>query len=150
MDTIQKLLSDSEENDENRVRYICRKCSQNLKRSSHQCDSKDSKFGNEINQPCICTCCHSTFMRRQVVLFEKKNYDFKNKSVDTALSKNFRCKKSIYEFICKMCHGCLHNRRDAFPSIPQNAFCRSSKYAEKSSNDSGSNGKINDNVIKVI
>ena len=33
MDTIQKLLSDSEENDENRVRYICQKCSQNLKRS---------------------------------------------------------------------------------------------------------------------
>ena len=83
----------------NRVRYICQKCSQNLKRSSHQCDSKDSKFGNKINEPCICTCCHSTFMRRQVVLFEKKNYDFKNKCVDTALSKNFRCKKSIYE--CK-------------------------------------------------
>ena len=120
-----------------------RKCSQNLKRS-HQCDSKDSKFGNKINEHCICTCCRSTFMRRQVVLFEKKNYDFKNKSVDTALSKNFWCKKSIHEFICKMCHRCLLKRRDVFSSIPQNAFCRSSKYAEKSSNDSGSNGKIND------
>ena len=142
-ETVQKLLCNLKGNDENRVRYICQKCSHNLKKPSHACERKDSKLDHKSSEPCFCTCCHSQFMRKQVVLFEKKNYDFKNKSVNTALGKNCRYKKCIYEYICKTCHGTLRKRRDAFPSIPNNAFCRT-MYTEKSSNECGNSGKSNE------
>ena len=112
-ETVQKLLCNLKGNDENRVGYICQKCSHNLKKPSHACERKDSKLDHKSSEPCFCTCCHSQFMRKQVVLFEKKNYDFKNKSVNTALGKNCRYKKCIYEYICKTCHGTLRKRRSA-------------------------------------
>ena len=131
--------------DQHTVKYICRKCSQNLKRSSIDSGKKELKINiSKVCESCTCTCCHETFQRKQVILFEKKNYDFNNKCVQNALDKICRCKKSIYEFICKPCHGSLRKQRNAFPSIPKNAFCRSLSPEKLSPKNCGSNGRLDD------
>ena len=53
---------------------------------------------------CTCTCCHKDgLLRCDCVIFIRKNYDFSNRIVATALLKRYREPRNK-EFICNMCH----------------------------------------------
>ena len=56
----------------------------------------------------LCTGCHRIFdNRKNVVLFARKKYDLTSDPAQTALKKEFRCKRSLYEYMCLECHSCL-------------------------------------------
>ena len=123
------------------VLYVCRRC--NCRLRGVQSESADNVY-NEMTHPSsfLCTCCHKVFhQRKQVILFKVGNYNFDNNIVGEALSKQMRCKNSIYEFICSECHGCLRHKERKFPIFPKDAYCRKAKcdslsnYCDKNSND---------------
>ena len=119
VDSVKEVLS--KYNDENKVIFVCLQCRYYLKGLSMGNNKNELKKPSDETEY-LCTCCHGMFQRKkQVVFFKKKNYDFENKCVQVALSEKVRCKKSIYEHICKGCHSQLKN---TFPRIPENAHCR--------------------------
>ena len=99
-DEVQELFVKIIEQCKKKVLYICRKCSYGL-RGVHN-DSAKNVYSEMTNPSSfLCTSCHKVFHnRKQVNVFKRKNYDFGNKIVAEALSKDMRCKSSIIEFIC--------------------------------------------------
>ena len=140
------------------ILYVCKDCNFSL-RGLETCKGENVYSEMTNFSSFLCTCCHKVFhIRKQVNLFKRKNYDFGNKIVGEALSKEFRCKNSIYEFICVECHGCLRSAKGKFPRFPKDAFCQKEKcdnncdpvsigvkYAKKC--DKLNNGKKCDKVI---
>ena len=106
-DEILELFAKAIEQCKEKVLYVCRKCSFGLRRVRN---NNAENVYSEMTNPSsfLCTLCHKVFhKRKQVHLFRRKNYDFENRVVAEALSKEMRCKSSIYEFICVDCHKCL-------------------------------------------
>ena len=126
-DEVQELFVKAIEQCKKKVLYVCRKCNFGLKGVRN--DSAENVY-NEMTNPSsfLCTSCHKVFHeRKQVNLFKRKNYNFDNKIVAEALSKEVRCKSSIYEFICVDCHQCLRHAKGKFPKIPKDAYFKNKK-----------------------
>ena len=126
-DEVQEAFLKHIEQSKRSVLYVCKRCNFRLK--NFRKDNVENVY-NELTNPSsfLCTCCHKVLHeRRQVHLFRRKNYNFDNKIVAEALSKEVRCKSSIYEFICKECHQCLRQAKGKFPRCPKDAYCRKGK-----------------------
>ena len=106
------------------VAHVCKRCHWDLKYSKHTDDSEPTKKGyadilKDIEY--LCTSCHGTFKKRNdVVLFKKQNYNFANEEIRNILNKNTRCKQSIYEYMCKVCHEKLRNPHFRSTSVQPN------------------------------
>ena len=80
----------------------------------------------------FCTCCHQEKKsRKQIVYFKLKNYDFGNKVVSNALAGDIYCKKSLFEYICRVCHQALHIGRGSFPIMPPKAIAKMGKICKE-------------------
>ena len=91
------------------VAHVCKGCHWSLKYSKYgySC-SPSAEILKDIDY--VCTSCHSRFRNRNaVVVFRKQNYNFDNEAIRKILNKNRRCKQSIYEYMCKVCHEKLRN-----------------------------------------
>ena len=123
-DEILELFAKAIEQCKEKVLYVCRKCSFGLRGVRN---NNAENVYSEMTNPSsfLCTSCHKVFhKRKQVHLFKRKNYDFENRVVAEALSKEMRCKSSIYEFICVDCHKCLRRAKGKFPKFPKDVYCR--------------------------
>ena len=97
---------------------------------------KEPKFPGKkqkVNEPDLyfCTCCHQEKSRKQIVYFELKNYDFGNKVVSNALAGDVYCKKSLFEYICRVCHRALCIGRGSFLIMPPNAIAKKGKICKE-------------------
>ena len=129
-DEVQEAFIENIEKSRKKVLYVCRVCHFSLR--GLRSDNRQNVY-NEMTNPSsfLCTCCHKVFhIRKQVNLFKRKNYNFDNSIVAKALSKEVRCKCSIYEFICVECHGCLRSAKGKFPKFPKDAYCRKAECDE--------------------
>ena len=67
----------------------------------------DDTAESKTKHGCVCTCCHKkNIIRKNCVIFVKKNYDFKNDVIVHALENRYR-ERNNKEFICKPCHNKL-------------------------------------------
>lgn len=110
-----------------KVCYVCKKCHRSLKKQPTK--PLESADNPETKKPCdtkyICTCCHQDkHSRKYVVMFQRKNYDFKNESVVFCLEDSMRSKCGLFEYICKTCHKSL---KDRHPRVPIKSAARKLK-----------------------
>ena len=62
----------------------------------------------------VCTSCQRMFIQKNIKLFDEKNYDGKNSTIQQFLSKRFKVMNKS-EFICKPCHRALSNNKPKLP-----------------------------------
>ena len=121
-ENVYKAFSKIVDRTDSDLMYVCRDCHISLRNGKPPPSNGISMKFCETDF--LCTCCHKLFTdRKKVVLFLKKNYDVERKPGKIVLSKEFRCKKSLIEYICKECHSCLRVGKSRKPSVPPNAYC---------------------------
>ena len=120
---VKKAFSKNTQKTGSDIKYVCSDCYMSLKNVNSGSSNVNSMSKFE-EADYLCTCCHRIFdNRKNVVLFARKKYDFTSDPAQTVLKKEFRCKKSMYEYICLECHSCLRVGKSRKPSIPPNAYC---------------------------
>ena len=123
LESVQKAFLTDEVKTNSRVKYVCSNCYitlKNMKTMSVNSISASTFLEKDFSY----TCCHKIFEnRKNVVLFTRKNYDLSSNPGKAVLNKEFRCKRSLLEYICKECHSCLQIGKSRTPTIPPNAYC---------------------------